>query len=94
MAFSVEDLLMNAYHQQQTGHDMFTCIDASYEYMFEGYRLLVVKTMNYGQSRCTIGHRLVSHEDEDAHVFMLEHLKEKVECIVNPKSFESVKDMG
>ena len=43
MVLSMENLLMNAYHWQQTGQYMFICIDASYCCMFEGYRLLVVK---------------------------------------------------
>ena len=55
MTLSTENLLMNAYCQKQTGQDMFICIDASYQYMFEGYRLLVVKTVNCGQSGCTNG---------------------------------------
>ena len=70
------------------------CIDASCQYMFEGYGLLVVKTVNYGQSRHTIGYVLVLHEDEDTCVFVLECLKEEVEHVMNAKSFESVKDMA
>ena len=50
MALSAENLLMNAYYQQQTGQDMFICIDASYQYISEGYRLWVVKTVKHGQS--------------------------------------------
>ena len=94
MALSTENLCMNSYCQQQTGQDMFICIDASHHYMFEGYRLLVVKPVNYGHSRHMIGYRLVSHEDEDAPVLMLECLKDEVEHIMNAKSFEGVKDTG
>ena len=77
-AFSTENLLMNAYiTSNRLANTCYICIDASCQYMFEGYGFLVVKTVNYGQSRHTIGYGLVLHEDEDTCVFVLECLKKK-----------------
>jgi hypothetical protein len=81
-AFSTENLLLNAYRQLASGQDFFIAIDTSYRYTPEKTGLMPIKVVSINQVGHIIAYGVVSNEDEDAHSYILERVKNAVEDVV------------
>ena len=82
LALSSENLLLNAYRQQDFGLPSYVCIDTTHRLVVEGHCCMAVGTMSITQQFHIIGYGICSHEDVRAHEHVLCSIRDAVNAVV------------
>ena len=82
IAYSTENLLLNAYRQQQHGFPSIVQVDCTHRLVIEGHLCMLFGTVDAGQHFHKIGYGLCAKEDEHSHQHVFRALKTEVERIV------------
>ena len=82
LAYSTENLLLNAYRQSQYGIPQLVQVDCTHRLMLEGHSCMLFGCVDTAQHFHTIGYGVCDREDCEAHTVVFRALKTKVERIV------------
>ena len=82
MAYSTENLLLNAYRQSQFGLPQIIQVDCTHRLVLEGHNCMLFGCVDAAQHFHTIGYGVCSKEDFEAHVVVFKAIKDEVERIV------------
>ena len=82
LAYSTENLLLNAYRQQQAGFPSILHVDCTHRLVVEGHACMLFGTVDAAQKFHIIGYGICNKEDDTAHEHVFRCLKEEVESIV------------
>jgi hypothetical protein len=82
IAYSTENLLLNAYRQQQHGFPSIVQVDCTHRLLIEGHLCMLFGTVDAAQRFHKIGYGLCAKEDEHSHQHVFRALKGEVESIV------------
>jgi len=82
VALSSENLLLNAYRQQDFGVPSYLCVDTTHRLVREGHCCMAVGTVSITQHFHIIGYAICSHEDIRAHEHALHAIREAVDAVV------------
>jgi hypothetical protein len=84
---STEELVLNACQQQCTSQELALAVDTSYRLVSDNgkFGLLPVKVVNFAQEARVVAYTICSKENEGAHDFVFEVLKEEVERVVHDR---------
>jgi hypothetical protein len=84
--FSTENLLLNAWRQQCSGHPAFVCVDYTHRLVLEKYNLCVVGTVDPAQHFHFIAMAMTSREDEATHDYIFELVCDSVNALLAAKT--------
>lgn len=82
LAYSTENLLLNAYRQSQYGIPQLVQVDCTHRLMLEGHNCMLFGCVDAAQHFHTIGYGVCDSEDCEAHTTVFYALKSEVERIV------------
>ena len=82
IAYSTENLLLNAYRQGRYGYPSIVQIDTTHRLVLEGHSCLLIGTVDPAQHFHIIGYGIMSDETQQSHQYIVEQLKIEVESIV------------
>ena len=82
LAYSTENLLLNAYRQQQHGFPSILHVDCTHRLVVEGHACMLFGTVDAAQKFHIIGYGICNKEDDTAHQHVFRCLKAEVESIV------------
>ena len=82
IAYSSENLLLNAYRQLQYGFPPILQVDCTYRLILEGHACMLFGAVNAAQHFHTIGYGVCAKEDEAAHKHVFQCIKDEMERIV------------
>lgn len=82
IVYSTENLLLNAYRQQQHGFPSIVQVDCTHRLVIEGHLCMLFGTVDAGQHFHKIGYGVCAKEDQEAHEHIFRALKTEVERIV------------
>ena len=79
---SSENLLLNAYRQQQSGMQPFLCVDTTQRLTKEGYPTFPLGTVDIGQHFHIIAYMVASNEGNADFTYFMQETKKEVERVV------------
>ena len=85
IAFSTENLLLNAYRQDLSSIQTHVQVDTTHRLVLEGHNSMVFGCVDAAQHFHVIGWGVCSHEDTAAHAHVIKCLKAEVESIVQQR---------
>ena len=85
IAYSTENLLLNAYRQQTHGFPSIVQVDCTHQLVLQGHLCILFGTVDAGQHFHTIGYGLCATEDTVAHEHVFRALKNEVERVVSQR---------
>ena len=81
-AVSSDNLLLNAYRQTQFGLPSYLAVDTTHRLVSEGHCIMPVGTMSATQHFHKIAYGVCSHEDIEAHEYVLRQVRDAVNEVV------------
>ena len=81
-AVSSDNLLLNAYRQTQFGLPSYLAVDTTHRLISEGHCIMPVGTMSATQHFHKIAYGVCSHEDIEAHEYVLRQVRDAVNEVV------------
>ena len=91
LAYSTENLLLNAYRQAQHGIPQLVQVDCTHRLVVDGHACMLFGTVSTAQKFHIIGYAVCDKEDDAAHDHVFRSLKGEVERIVAERSRDQVK---
>ena len=91
LAYSTENLLLNAYRQAQHGIPQLVQVDCTHRLVVEGHSCMLFGTVSTAQKLHIIGYAVCDKEDDAAHDHVFRSIKLEVERIVAERSRHQVK---
>ena len=82
IAFSSQNLLLNAYRQAQCGLPSILQVDTTYRLVLEGHNNMLFGTVDAAQHFHVVGYGVCSSEDTAAHAHVMKCLRNELESIV------------
>ena len=83
ICMATENMLLNAYRQQQQGLPAYLCIDTTHRLITaDGFCLLIIGTMSPTQHFHDIAYAIVSKEDTETHALVIKQTVAEVEAVV------------
>ena len=86
IAYSTENLLLNAYRQEKFGFPSLVQIDCTHRLVLEGHACMLFGTVDAAQKFHYIGYGICDKEDEAAHMHVFRCLKLEAERIVKERT--------
>lgn len=88
IAYSTENLLLNAYRQTCFGLPSICQIDTTHRLVIEGHNNMLFGCVDAAQHFHIIGYGLCSKEDTAAHIYVASCLKAEIEALVEQRRKE------
>lgn len=82
VAFTTQNLILNAVRQLFLGLPAYVCIDSTYRKVTQGHNIMLFGTTGPDQRFHAIGYGLCSSEDEEAHDFIWQALLKEINSVV------------
>ena len=82
VCMSSENLLLNAYRQQQSGMQQFLCVDTTHRLTKEGYPVFPLGTVDIGQRFHIIAYMTASNAGSADFTYFMQETKKEVERVV------------